>query len=389
MFKKLIFILLFISLPISVYADEFFPRGELNMNRYMDTIVFGISKIPQIGDCAGCIQFEASAVKGAYTDTILSSVSMEDITYPDTQYGLVRVAQRYDSVAVPPFSQINFVYFYSNETGAIVDISKLGIFLTTADRNGPYYLLDINAEYSGVLLKLSSIQDMRYGFLKMYEGLGIVNAGAKGSFVLDTVSVKSPLEFKNWEMELNGDVASLKITVENESEEYLNGIEYEHKEFYLKRNFSAYESYVYEYLLSNVDYESIGYPSIFNGNIKMSCSVRGQSVESGMVGNSAIMYGVRRDGNLTLNYVGSRTKPIIDSFCVTRLPYRMYAPKLFKEEKDVEQENEEVLGVKGSSEVVGLVRLPQTGKIGVYKFLPVFLVVIAILCYYHIRRLRK
>jgi hypothetical protein len=180
--------------------------------------------------------------------------------------------------------------------------------------------------------------------------------------------------------------------VENEGGEFLNNIEYEHKEFFHKRDFSAYEQYTYEYTLLGVDSDTLGYPSIFNGNVKMGCAVSGQPNESPMISNSAIVYGVREEGGVNLSYVSSRVKPWVESFCVTRLPYRMYAPKFFEEVEVIEESTAEVWVLMKrdmNNVVVNLNKLPQTGIASPNLFLPFFLVVIAILCYYHIRRLRK
>lgn len=370
-----------------VHADEFFPSGQLDKNRYLDTMAFTISEIPNTGNCAGCIEYDISRLKGSYSNNILSSIKIGDITYPDIHYGLVRSPGLYDTVSVPPFSKVDFIYLYKNDANEAVNITELGVFLGVSNHDGAYQLLDIDTEYRGVLFKLPTIQDMRYGNLKMYEGIGMVNKGASGSVVLGSAYVKSPLKFKNWEIEFENGNANLKIVVENEGGEFLNNIEYEHKEFFLKRNFSAYEQYTYEYTLLDVNSDTLGYPSIFNGNVKMGCAVSGQPNESPMISNSAILYGVREEGGVSLNYVSSRVKPWVGSFCITRLPYRMYASKFFEEEEVLEESEAEVLGIDDVA--VNLNKLPQTGIASPNIFLPFFLVVIAILCYYHIRRLRK
>lgn len=390
--SKITFLFLLIFFPSIVYADDFFPSGQLDKNRYLDTMAFTISEVPDIGNCAGCIEYDISGLKGSYSDNIFSSIKIEDITYPDIHYGLVRSPRQYDTVSVPPLAKVDFIYLYKNDANGAVNITELGVFLGVSNHDGPYQLLDIDTEYRGVLFKLPTIQDMRYGNLKMYEGIGIVNKGASGSVVLGSAYVKSPLKFKNWKIEFSNGNANLKIVVENEGGEFLNNIEYEHKEFFLKRNFSAYEQYTYEYTLLDVNSDTLGYPSIFNGNVKMGCAVSGQLNESPMISNSAIVYGVREEGGVNLNYVSSRVKPWVESFCVTRLPYRMYAPKFFEEEEVIEESEAEVLGIdekEVGNVAVNLSKLPQTGIASSNIFLPFFLVVIAILCYYHIRRLRK
>ena len=393
MIKRFLSVFLLILSPIPIYADDFFPSGELSKNEYIDTAMFGISNIPSVGSCPGCIEYDTNLVEGDYTKDIFQNVSIDDVSYADSNYGLVRKSNVYDRMSVPPFSTIDIIYLFKNMAGETVNISNLGVFLSRDDKKGPSNLLNVNTEYKGVLFNISSVKDMRYGNLKMYDGLGLVNDGGSGSIILDTLSVKSPLLFKEWEINFEGGLAQLKVSVKNNGNELLHNVEYNHKGFSVKRDFSAMEEYTYEYTLPNTTQENIEYPNIFDPNIKMECAVSGKEMESPMIGNSAIIYGVREKNGEYLNYVSSRTKPWVESFCITRLPYKMYSPLLIDinntKEEISEDEEPQALGVSENSVIypAELEKLPQTGTTNsLIYYLIVFLVVIAVLCYYHIRR---
>ena len=386
MFKKILFFFLIIS-PFTVYADNFFPEGKLQENRYMDTLMFGIGAVPDIGKCPGCVEYDINGIEGSYSDSINSSVNIDDITYLDSHYGLVRVAGLYDSISLPPNGSVDFIYLYRNDSNQSVNITRLGVFLTRDNGWGPYNLLDTQGEFKEILFDISVLLDIRAGNVKTYDGIGIVNRNATGSIILDRVYVKSPLIFTDWEVIFENGDAHLRISVYNQGDELLNNVEYKHREFSDKRNFSAKQSYTYEYILSNVNEENIEYPSIFNPNIKSECAVSGQELQSIMVGNSAIVYGIREENGLYLNYISSRVKPWVDSFCITRIPYRLYAPLLILKEEEKFEEGS-VLGVIDMQEKIEIEKLPQTNVIEFFMYLPLFLVVIAILCYYLNRRFK-
>lgn len=393
MFKKILFLLLFIFLPSFVYADNFFSSGgDIEKNMYVDTIMFGISEIPKVGNCPGCIEYDISKVKGSYRKDLLGSVSIEDITYPDIHYGVVRKPNLYDEVFLPPYSKVDFIYLYKNDADEIVNITKLGMFLSSRNYSrGLHMITDAIGNDGYFEAKYRQYNLGRNGILKHYSGIGLVNNDSSGAVILDTVTMNPVLTFKKWEVRFIDGDAHIKMTVANHTFELLNYVEYVHGEYFLKRDFEAYEEYTYEYVLQDRNEENIEYPSIFYNGIRSECAVNGVSVNSITFDDSVIVYGVRESGGEYLNYVSSRVKPYpSSSFCITRIPFKIYGPQLIQ--KHVEQDyEEEVLGIEESIEVdaTHLKKLPKTGVGSGYIYLSVFLVVIAILCYYHIRRLKK
>ncbi len=399
MLKKIFLTLFFLSIPSLIYADYFHPYGDCSENHFFDTLAYGIESLANKGDCPNCLQFNFDDVKGSETESLLNSVSLNDLTYPDLAYGLVRRPNLHSSVSLPPQSTVSFVYWYRNETGSRVNISSLAVFLSKAPTTlgDIRKVLDIEGEYEKPGFNIFTWNYKREGVLKRYSGLGLVNSNASGSIVLDSVTVKSPLVFERWEAQLEGDRALVKVYVKNVSEYTLPNIEYMHSDFFLKRNFLAGEEYMYEYVVDINSEQSLGYAGIYNPNVHRECAVLGGHMESDVVENTAILFGVREDGNL-LNYVSSRVKPFGEDFCVTRIPYRMYSSEMILK-KEVEEEvkqgiitEEEVISGEGvgtiieESFVLGVNNLPKTAKFSLVMFFPLLFVVVIALVWYYLRR---
>ena len=198
--------------------------------------------------------------------------------------------------------------------------------------------------------------------------------------------VKPELQFVKWEASLNGKVATVKVYVRNISDRLLNNVVYTHSTYSLSRNFEAYEEYVYEYSIEVESESNLGYAGIFDPNIKRECAVLGLSHSAFALVDSVILSGVRQSNGLSYPYVGSRTKPGVESFCITRIPHTLYSEemKLVDEEAEVEVVDipESVdSDVESVGEILGIKKLPQTSKGGIF-----FLVVFPILWYYLLRK---
>ncbi len=94
-----------------------------------------------------------------------------------------------------------------------------------------------------------------------------------------------------------------------------------------------------------------------------------------------IVAGVREYNGQYISYTGSRIKPYLESFCITRIPYTLYSEEIKLEEEGI---TEEVVEEENFGEVLGIKKLPQTGI-----NLSSFLVVFPLLWYYLLRRLTK
>ena len=334
-------------------------------------------------------------MRGSDTEYLLGSVSLNDLTYADFSHGLVRRPNLHSSVSLPPQSTVSFLYWYRNETGDRVNISSLGVFLskTLLELGDLRKVLDIQGEYEEPSFNILTWSYKRKGILKRYEGLGLVNSNATGTVALDSVTVKSPLVFQKWEAQIEGDSALVRVYVKNISDYILPNIEYSHSDFFLKRDFLAGEEYMYEYVVNINSEQSLGYAGIYNPNVHRECAVMGEHMDSYVVGNAAMLFGVREDGN-SLNYAASRVKPFGEDFCVTRIAYTMYSSEMILKE-EVGQDatvNEDPISEKDSptvieeSFVLGINNLPKTAKFPLVMFSPLLFVVVIVVVWYYLRR---
>jgi len=390
MLKKIFLIFLFILFPKFVFADDFTSSGDLSENRYFDTLGFGIGSLPQKGECPNCIEYDP--VVGENTQYILSSKSISDITSLDPRYGLIRNPNLYTSLSVPPYSYVNFIYWYKNNTGHNVEISQLKVYLSRyySSQGDLRNILDITGTYESTHLQTFTWVYPRSGYLKTYDGLGIVNKDANGAVVLDTVIVKAPIIFERWEAFVEGDIVNIKVFVKNITNILERDIVFNHGEYFLKRDFQASEEHMYEYELPFEDIYSFGYATISNPNTRKECTSFGEHLESFFVGDSAPMSGVRGEG---FNYIGSRVKPWGQAFCITRIPYTIHSSEMIYirdiVEEKIDEESSEI-STSEDFEILGISKLPQTNYSIVF-LLPTlfFLVVVVVVWYYHKRKIQR
>lgn len=387
MLKKFLLTVIFL-LPISsISADYFFPDGDSTQNKYFDTLGYGIDRLIGSGDCPGCIEYDANEVSGVYTGDIVGVVSIGDITDVDSVHGLIRNPYVYDSVSLPPFSTVDFIYWYLNNSQESVYISELNVFLSRYDlsKGDLRNVLNVDGIYTEIPFSVYGFYLPRHGVVKTYGGLGIVNRDASNSLVLDTVSIKAPLIFEKWEADTGDDFAVLRVYVTNITSESLNNIEYRHGDYFLKRNFLPNETYIYEYTLTDIEVDSLGYSSVYNPNSKTECIVVGENMDSFYIGESVIVAGIRKKGDLYLQYVGSRVKPLVNAFCIERIAYKQYSSEMTlvnDSESEIPQSEE----IEEVGEVMGISILPKTGSINMSRLGIIFLVVIALVWYYLSRR---
>lgn len=377
-----------------LYADNFFPSGDLIENRFYDTVAFGIGSVPDPGVCPNCINFNSNSISGSSSSLLYGASFFDEFVYFDTLYGLVRRPGVYDSVSLPPGATVDVVYFYQNMSDGEVYIESLNLFLSRYDRSRGDLrrVVNVEGDFEEVPFRVISWNYPRGGFVHRYEGLGIVNEASSGFFRLDSLQVISPIIFERWEAEvLNGRVL-LRVYVRNITESYEEDILFEHGEYSLTRDFLPYEECMYEYVLDISDETDFGYAKISNPNTVRECAVVGENQESNIVGESAIIYGVRSLNGQSLNYVSSRVKPFVESFCIERIPYEIYSDviKMDVVNNEGEVENPEVKD--DFEQVLGLAVLPKTGIFYFPKYLVIgfsFLVVVSILWYYFLRKRRK
>lgn len=386
--KILPFVLLFLCFK-NIYAEEFFKEGDISQNQYFDTLGYGIDNLLESRECPNCVEYDINQVYGTKSRNILSSVDIGELTEVDQSYGLIRKSGVYDRIALPPYSSLDFIYWSKNVEQENVNISSLKVFLSRQElyMGDLQQVLYIEGEYENFLVKYKGYNFLRSGITKTYPGMGIVlsGGGVINGVILDSVYVRPGLEFLKWEAQIEDGEALIRIYVVNVSNKLLNNVVFKHEEYTNVRNFNPYEEYVYEYTLEVGETTNLGYAGIYDPNSIEECVVIGQDMGSNGIGDSAIVGGVRESNSMYQQYISSRVKPEIESFCVTRIPYTLYSGemKLKVEEEEVQSENisEQEIQQEDMGSVLGIKKLPQTSSNTLC-----FLVVFPILWYYLLRR---
>ncbi len=386
----LCFVLLFLCIN-TVFADSYFSNdGDITYNRYFDTLGYGIGDLLESEKCSNCVEYDISKVSGTSSSWILSHINISDVTDDDWRYGLVRNWNVYDRVALPPYSSLDFIYWSENRVGEDINVTSLKVLLSKQDiTNGDLReLLYIDGEYESIPIKYIIYNYPRDGIVKTYPGVGVVKNGGgfDGGMILDRVYVRPALQFIKWEAQRNEESVLVRVYVRNDSDIPLKDTVFTHNQYSLVRDFNPNEEYIYEYELEVGESLNLGYAGIYDPNENQQCAVKGEHMESNYVGESVIVAGVREKDSEYLSYIGSRVKPHMDSFCVTRIPYTLYSGEIILEEieEDTAQEDVFIEVEESGGEVLGIKKLPQT-SINMFPFLVVF----PLLWYYLLRRLIK
>lgn len=387
--RYVIVLILFLILPFTVYADEFFPSGDVGENMFLDALGYGYRALPRNDDCPVCVEYDEGSIEGYTTDYIFENLGIFDIASRDARYGLIRNPSIATSLALPPYANVHFIYWYTNEVGYSVEISQIKAFVSRYNtslgdlRN----VLNVEGVYEDIPLRFTTGMYSRGGIVKSYDGLGVVEPGMGGSFILDSLYINPSVYFQSWEASVIGERVLLRVYVKNGSDFLEKDITYSHGEYSLKRDFNPQELYAYEYEIPFEGGTTFGYASLNNPNSRRECIGFGESYESNYIEESAVVVGYRKEGDVSLPYISSRLKPWGESFCITRIAHTLHSPVISYGQQIVEEEGEvseriDVVESNTDGEVLGITVLPKTNVFSVFIFLPAFLVVLVVVWYY-------
>ena len=393
MFKKILISLgVILSLPSLIFADEFFPSGDSDLNRYYDAIGYTIGNIPISQECAGCIEYDQNMVLGESTQEVLNSVDITGVTTKDPRYGLIRTLNVMDRVSIPPQSGIDFIYWAQNDDSSVINISNIKMFLSRyyPSSGNLLNLLNMSATYQEIPLKYMIWNYPRAGYIKEYAGLGMVSANSiLNPFILDSAQVKTPLQFIDWSANVDGNFAQINLKVKNNSQYVLNNVVFRHNEFTQAKNFEVGEEYIFKYTVAYNSSNSLGYVSLTDPNTHKECIALGEHLASNTVGESVVVSAQRNSGELFANVIGSRVKPFGDAFCITQIPYTVYSQEMFltTNSEELKEDLDSVVAPAQEDlpEILGITKLPQTGTLHT-TYIFSFLVGISFLWYYLKRR---
>lgn len=365
----LTFLFLFLS-ATPTFADDFV--GDNVNNQYFQTISFNVEEFP--GNCseAECIEYKESSVLGEVTTNFLDHQTLSSLT---DFAGMRRIPMVADRVVAPPGTRIDILYYYLNSTNHHVNISQIAIPFSRNDLNqGNLANLVSFPNGNPIPKSITTLFNgnnlVRDGNMKDYAGTGLVLSGETGTYKIDEMIVKDPLNVDHFTISENGGFLDLKVWIDNNSSEYLNGITYEHNTYLSTFNILPFEEVILSYSIENQWQNELvldlGFYKIFNPNIKTECAVQGTNYYSWTQVNAVSVMAYREDGGW-IN--GAYIQPTQDSFCVTRTPYTVYSPRIVFERENVEEEKVlvknddpeefegEILGISNE-----LKELPKTGK---------------------------
>ena len=335
MLLTLFFLLLLIS---PVYSDGFDTSRDNIDNRYHHTTGFCTRDLPE-----NCLQNN-------------SIYSLTGLDFRRRMPGIV------EKVVGVPGTQIDIYYYYYNNTGHSVDISKIAVPFSRSiiSMGNLANILEYPAgepEYNHINITYYGFTVRKEGMLKEYVGPGVIEAGLDGKYVLDTVVVKNPLVIDEIQMERDGDNANITVELSNMSEQELNEVLFDHDSYSEQFDMLAYGSRVVEY---SVPYSTnLGYFEIYNPNSKQECSVYGGDYYDWLQGNSITVLGYRENVGWMS---GAYLQPEVEGFCITRQPYSMRSPDL-KYERDSEDDN--MVEVEEDDIVIGNIEVVSGEVLGV------------------------
>lgn len=370
----MILILFFLLLLVSpVYSDSFNIAEDGALNEYYQATTFSISDLPSnnLNDTYS-IEYDSDSVLGITTEILLQNHTISSLT---SLWYMKRVLGVADRVSGPPGTSVDINYFFFNDTGHDIDISKIAIpFSRGNPNNGNLCNLIENTEVRSMNIDVSfdSRVIKKIGILKEYEGLGLITTDSMGAYHLDTLLISNPIVIDNMQFRVNEEEINIKIEIKNISTENLSNMIYEHNDFIFGFNLESMDIISIEYSLPYT--EDLGYYKITNPNEREECAVYGSNNYNWFSPDAVTVLAYRNDGGWVN---GSHLQPVGEGFCITRIPYSMiYTFPMYEKVEDddilkedgdeLEEEKQsikdreivEILGVQNINNFI----LPKTAK---------------------------
>jgi len=345
----------FVIFAKPVYADNFDSTVDTSSNQYFQTIAFTTLGYPSIKDI---LYQKADFVAEGTASTLSNNIG----GFTDFDYTR-RIPMVADYVNVPPGTLIDVVYLYKNSTGHSVDISKVVWVLSRNNKtNGDLTeLLNVSGYSEGNLNYKYSGQNLtKSGIYKEYTGKGMIPNGGSGAYILESVTVKNPLNIDSVKAVANTEGGvDFEIYVQNNSNEYLNNLKLTYSGHEETFNLGAGEEHLVTFSTLSVP-SVLGTFSIYNPNIKQVCAVYGSPYYTYNLTDAIPVLSYRGTNVVP----GAMVQPIRDSFCIKRIPYTMISePMVLSVVEEKPETVEEVLGItdnliESNNENI----LPKTGS---------------------------
>ena len=331
----LLFFFMFLLLSSPVSADGFDIIYNSSFSSYKQTTGISYSYLPiSKNPFEPGISYDISLVEGVKTEDIWGNYTLEILT--ENNYWQ-RKRDLLSNVSGPPGTYVDLLYYYLNNTGHSIEVSKVLLPFSRGDSSLGNWM-NIISNVSGVSHRDISISWeqlvlSRKGLMKEYVGPGQIEYGIGGSFIIDSFVIKDPINIEKIEVLAEGQEIKGKIVLRNFKNEDLENIEISHGSFSSTYTIPAMDTIEIEYSLEGDDWGDM--LTISNPNSSRECILYGNALSDWITTDAITTLAFREDGGWVN---GSYLKPEEEDFCITQIPYSvnipLRKPKL-KEEEEV------------------------------------------------------
>jgi hypothetical protein len=319
----LLFLFIFLLLGSPVSADGFDLIYNSSFNRYKQTTGISYSYVPvSRSPSEPGIYYDTSLVEGVQTDDVWGNYGLEYLT--ENEYWQ-RKRKLLSKVSGPPGTQIDLIYYYLNNAGHIIDVSKVLLPFSRGDStlgNWMDVVMGVTgASQRDISISWEQLVLSRKGVMKEYVGPGQIDYGVGGSLIMDSFVIKDPINIEKVEILAEGRSIKVKVVLRNLKEEDLENVGISHGGFSSNYTVPAMDTVEIEYPLESNEWGDM--LTISNPNSTRECILHGNSLSDWTTTDAITALAFREDGGWVN---GSYLKPEGEDFCITQIPYSVNIP---------------------------------------------------------------
>lgn len=293
--------------------------GNCSFNRYRQTTAISVSFLSESvidGDLG--ISYDTNLVEGTKTEDVWENISLETLTENDYWR---RIPGVLDNVSGPPGTEIDILYFFLNQTGHTVEVSKIALPFsrTNLDQGNWLKVASMYGNspiYREIPIPWEQLVLGRKSLTKEYPGPGLLYDGQGGSEVVDSLTISDPILIKDIQVVRQQDGVKITLWLENITTEPLEDILLEHFKYVKEVTIPALEEIEVSYLLK--DFSGSEVLRITNPNSAQECIIYGNSFSDWTKTEAITVLAYREDGGWVN---GSYVQPEVESFCIRQIPY--------------------------------------------------------------------
>lgn len=348
----LLFLFIFLLLSSPVSADGFDLIYNGSFNSYRQTTGLSYAYLPESKTIfEPGLSYDVSLVEGVKTDDVWGNHTLETLT--ENSYWQ-RKSNLLSKVSGPPGTQTDLLYYYLNDTGHSIDVSKVLLPFSSGDStlgNWMNVVMGVSGvSYRDISISWEQLVLSRKGLMKEYVGPGQIDYGVGGSLIMDSFVIKDPINIEKVEILAEGRSIRVKVVLRNLKEEALEDIGISHGCFSSNYTIPAMDTVEIEYSLEAEEWGNI--LTISNPNFARECILYGNSPSDWTTTDAITALAFREDGGWVN---GSYLKPEGEDFCITQIPYSVNIPLRKPEIREEEEEmNDDYDRIVGQEDVVSV-----------------------------------